>query len=107
MVGQNTSNKRSQGNDAGQPTVYHIRIQGHLGLKWTEWFDGMTISLEENGDTLIAGPVVDQAALHGLLRKVRDLNMPLISIVIQTDPPAESPLYLDIPDLDAGETHMK
>jgi hypothetical protein len=61
MVGQNTPNKRSQGNDAGQPTVYLIRIQGHLGLKWTEWFDGMTISLEENGNTLIAGPVVDQA----------------------------------------------
>lgn len=106
MVGPNTSNKRSQGN-ASQPTVYQIRIQGHLGLKWTEWFDGMTISLEEDGDTLIAGPVVDQAALHGLLRKVRDLNMPLISIRIELDPAAESPPHSDMPDLDAGESNMK
>jgi hypothetical protein len=58
--------------------VYQIRIQGHLGQQWTEWFDGMTITLTENGDTLLTGPVVDQAALHGLLKKVRDLGMPLL-----------------------------
>ncbi|MFN8491467.1 MAG: hypothetical protein U0350_27970 [Caldilineaceae bacterium] len=65
----------------GQVTVYQIRVQGHLGQQWTEWFDGLTITLEENGDTLFTGPVVDQAALYGLLRKVRDLGMPLLSVV--------------------------
>jgi hypothetical protein len=66
--------------DAGQPTVYQIRLKGHLGPQWTEWFGGLTITLEEDGDTLLTGPVVDQAALHGLLRKVRDLGMPLVSV---------------------------
>ena len=66
-------------NDLDQPMVYQIRIEGHLGPRWTEWFGGMTITLEDNGDTLLTGPVVDQAALHGLLRKVRDLGIPLIS----------------------------
>ena len=67
--------------DPGQPTVYQIRIKGHLGPQWTEWFEGLAITLEDDGDTLLTGPVVDQAALHGLLRKVRDLGMPLISAV--------------------------
>ena len=67
------SNKRDQ------PVVYQIRIEGHLGPQWTEWFGGMTITPEDNGVTLLTGPVVDQAALHGLLRKVRDLGIPLIS----------------------------
>ncbi len=66
--------------DPGQPTAYQIRIKGHFGRQWTDWFEGLTISLEENGDTLLTGPVVDQAALHGLLRKVRDLGTPLISV---------------------------
>jgi hypothetical protein len=57
-----------------------IRIKGHLGDDWTDWFGGMTIILEENGDTLLTGPVPDQAALFGLLRRVRDLGMQLISI---------------------------
>jgi hypothetical protein len=68
-----------------QPMVYQIRVKGHLGRQWTDWFEGMTITLEE-GDTLLTGPVVDQAALHGLLRKVRDLGMPLIS-AIRVNPP--------------------
>jgi hypothetical protein len=59
-----------------QPTVYQIRIEGHLGPGWTDWFRGMTITPKEGGDTLLTGPVVDQAALHGLLRKVRDLLIP-------------------------------
>jgi hypothetical protein len=63
------------------PMVYQIRIKGHLGPKWTDWFGGMTITQEEGGETLLTGPVSDQAALHGLLRKVRDLGMPLISAV--------------------------
>jgi hypothetical protein len=63
-----------------QPLVYQIRIQGHLGREWTDWFEGLTIRQTDNGDTLLSGPVVDQAALHGLLRKVRDLGMPLLSV---------------------------
>jgi hypothetical protein len=63
-----------------QPIVYQIRVKGHLGRQWTDWFEGMTITLEE-GDTLLTSPVVDQAALHGLLRKVRDLGIPLISAI--------------------------
>ena len=63
-----------------QPMVYQIRIKGHLSPKWTDWFGGLTITLEDDGETLLTGPVVDQAALHGLLRKVRDLGMPLISV---------------------------
>jgi hypothetical protein len=64
-----------------QPMVYQIKVKGHLGRQWTDWFEGMTITLEEGGDTLLTGPVVDQAALHGLLRKVRDLGIPLISAI--------------------------
>lgn len=60
---------------------YDIRLKGHLDAQWATWFDGLTITLEENGDTLLSGPVADQAALHGLLRKVRDLGMPLVSVV--------------------------
>ena len=60
---------------------YEIRIKGHLDAQWVTWFDGLTITLEENGDTLLSGPVPAQAALHGLLRKVRDLGMSLISVV--------------------------
>jgi len=74
------SNKRNQNTDPNQPMIYQIRIGGHLGPQWTEWFEGLTPTLEENGDTLLTGPVVDQAALHGLLRKVRDLGMPLLSV---------------------------
>ena len=64
----------------GQSMAYQIRIRGHLSLQWTDWFGGLAITLEDNGDTLLTGPVVDQAALHGVLRKVRDLGMPLLSV---------------------------
>ena len=74
-----------------QPTVYQIRIKGHLGRQWADWFGGLTMTLEDNGDTLLTGPVVDQAALHGLLRKVRDLGMPLLSVNrIESDQGSES-----------------
>ena len=63
-----------------QPAVYQIRLKGHLDSQWTFWFEGVTITLEEDGDTLLTGPVIDQSALHGLLRKVRDLGMPLVSV---------------------------
>ena len=65
--------------DPSQPMVYQIRIKGHLGRQWTNWFSGLTITLD-NGDTLLTGSVVDQAALHGVLKKVRDLGMPLLSV---------------------------
>ena len=67
--------------DPGQPVIYQIRLKGHLGRLWTDWFDGLTITLEDNGETLLTGPVADQAALHGLLKKVRDLGMPLVSVI--------------------------
>ncbi|HOW91028.1 MAG TPA: hypothetical protein PK883_01825 [Anaerolineaceae bacterium] len=63
-----------------QPPCYEIRLKGHLDLQWTGWFEGLTITLEDNGDTLLTGPVTDQAALHGLLKKVRDLGLPLVSV---------------------------
>ncbi len=75
------SEKNIAKTDAGEPVVYQIRIKGHLDRRWTDRFDGLTISLEGNGDTLLTGPVVDQAALHGVLRKVRDLGMPLLSVI--------------------------
>ena len=74
------SNKRNPRTEPRQPVAYHIRIKGHLGSQWTDWFEGLTITLEDNGDTLLTGPVVDQAALHGLLKKVRDVGMPLLSV---------------------------
>lgn len=73
--------------DMGQPIVYQIRIKGHLGRQWMNWFEGLTITLEEDGNTLLAGLVIDQAALHGILKKVRDLGMPLLSVnSVGTDP---------------------
>lgn len=74
------SNIPSPQHAADQPIRYQIRLKGHLGPQWTDWFEGLTITLEESGDTLLAGSVVDQAALHGILKKIRDLGMPLLSI---------------------------
>lgn len=67
--------------DPSDSIVYQIRIEGHLGCQWSDWFGGMNIILEDNGNTLLTGPVVDQAALYGLLKKVRDLGMPLVSVI--------------------------
>jgi hypothetical protein len=64
-----------------EPERYEIRLKGHLDDRWADWFDGLTIRRMDNGETLLAGPVVDQAALHGLLRKVRDLGLPLLSVM--------------------------
>ena len=78
----NKSNSKTDSSQpkTGAPVVYQIRIEGHLGQQWMDWFDGLTITLEEDGDTLLTGPVVDQAALHGLLKKVRDSGLPLVSV---------------------------
>ena len=74
------SNKLNPETNPNQPMIYQIRIKGHLERRWEDWFEGMSITLEDNGDTLITGPVVDQAALHGLVKKVRDLGLLLISV---------------------------
>ena len=77
--------------DPDAALVYQIRITGQLGREWTDWFEGLAITLEDNGDTLLTGPVVDQAALYGLLRKLRDVGLPLISVT------RASPTQADVP----------
>jgi hypothetical protein len=67
-------------NEHYEAGIYEIRIKGHLAARWAVWFEGLTIILQDNGDTLLVGSVVDQAALHGLLAKVRDLGMSLLSV---------------------------
>jgi len=80
--------------DPSEPTVYPIRISGELGPQWADWFEGLAVTLDDNGDTLLSGPVVDQAALHGLLRKVRDLGTSLISVTrVEPDPPRCIPAF--------------
>jgi hypothetical protein len=66
--------------DSSESIVYKIRIKGQLDSQWTDWFEGLTITLDDNNDTLLTGPIVDQAALHGLLKRVRDSGMTLISV---------------------------
>jgi hypothetical protein len=75
------SEKHASTENYDQPGRYEIRLKGQLDDRWSDWFGGLTITLEEDGETLISGPVVDQAALYGLLKKVRDLGLPLVSIV--------------------------
>jgi len=71
---------------------YEIRLKGHLDSRWSAWFDGMSLINESDGITVIRGPVIDQAALHGLLQKLRDLNLPLISVTqVDPDPGADPP----------------
>ncbi len=74
----NTINEKM---DTSQPMIYQIRIEEHIDRQWTDWFEGLAITLKDNGDTLITGQVVDQAALHGLLKKVRDLGLTLVSVI--------------------------
>ena len=68
-----------------EPGQYEIRLKGHLEARWTAWFDGLSLTQESDGTTVIRGSVIDQAALHGLLSKVRDLGLPLIAVT-QVDP---------------------
>lgn len=74
-----------------QHQCYEIRLKGHLDDRWSDWFEGLTITLEDDGNTLLTGPVVDQAALHGLLKKVRDLGMPLLSVCPHDPGQADEP----------------
>lgn len=74
------SNKHISKTDPSEVIVYQIRLKGHLGQQWVDWFEGLTLTLEANGETLLTGPLADQAALFGLLRKVRDLGTPLLSV---------------------------
>lgn len=77
--------------DQYEPGLYEIRLKGHLDARWAAWFGDLTLTLEDNGDTLLTGPVGDQAALHGVLRKVRDLGMPLLAVLrVQPGPTAAS-----------------
>ncbi len=79
--------------------VYQLRVKGHLAGEWARWFDGLTITREDNGDTLLTGPVVDQAALYGLLKKVRDLGLPLVSVN------CVEARHTDQPDVEEGVEH--
>jgi len=74
------SDKQTNDEKHNQPLCYEIRVRGHLNDRWAEWLEGLTITLEEDGNTLLTGPVIDQAALYGLLKKVRDLGLPLVSV---------------------------
>ena len=74
------ANKPNAPTDPNPPMVYRIRLKGYLDSQWTAWFEGVTITQTDNGETVLTGPVSDQAALYGLLRKVRDLGLPLIAV---------------------------
>ena len=74
------SNNRDPFTEPAKARVYQIRIQGHLSQQWQDWFEGLTITLEEDGNTFLSGHVVDQSALHGILKKIRNLGMPLLSV---------------------------
>jgi hypothetical protein len=88
----------SSAEDHDKPGLYEIRIKGHLDDRWGDWFEGLTIARVDNDDTLLTGPVVDQAALHGLLKKVRDLGMTLI-LVRQVEPDQPDAAQPTAPDV--------
>lgn len=100
---------RNQEEERGQPRIYQFRIQGHLGLEWSLWFDGMTITPQVNGESTVTGPVADQSALHGLLRKVRDLGLPLLSVACLERGQAAAPDQDDddeaMANIDMGGAH--
>jgi hypothetical protein len=75
------ANESNSSNEKAQPLIYQIRIKGHLDRKWADWFCGLSITSLENGETLLTGLVLDQAMLHSLLRKVRDVGLPLVAVM--------------------------
>ena len=85
-----------------EPRLYEIRLKGHLDDRWAAWFSGLTLTREDSGETCLTGLVVDQAALHGLLRKVRDLGMPLVSVIHVEPKQANEPQT----DADTDHTHL-
>ncbi len=84
-------NTSAPAGDPAQTGQYEIRLKGHLDDKWADWFEGLTMTREDNGETLLIGTVVDQAALHGVLRKVRDLGLPLLSVIYADPKQANEP----------------
>jgi hypothetical protein len=97
--GPATAKEASGVGSAQEPDRYEIRVKGHLADRWAAWFDGMTLTRRADGTTVLDGPVADQSALHGLLRKVSDLGLPLVSLTptpdIPTSPAAELPRPVD------------
>ena len=92
MKEEHTTNSMREGRALpDEPAVYEIRINGHLDDRWADRFDGLTLSRQDNGDTLLTGAVVDQAALHGLLRAVRDLGVRLLSVTYLQSTETEAP----------------
>jgi hypothetical protein len=100
------SNDINSESDPGQPLVYQIRIKGHLGRHWADWFGGLTLTALDNGQTLLTGPVVDQAALYGVLRKVRDVGLPLLSVVC-VKPDQVGPFDVNSEMIDRSKTNPK
>ena len=90
------TSERTPPSEPDQSMICHIRIEGHLGPHWSSWFEGLAVTLEDNGETLLSSPLVDQAALHGLMRKVRDLGIPLLSVVCIKAGQAETSEVTDV-----------
>jgi hypothetical protein len=83
------TNQRTPTPDRSEAGRYEIRLTGRLDAHWAAWFDGLTVSHETDGTTVISGPIADQAALHGVLQRVRDLGLPLVSVIrVEPDEPA-------------------
>lgn len=100
-----TTRSPSGASGAGHSDIpqYEIRVKGHLGHRWAAWFDGLSLTALDDGTTVIAGPVVDQAALHGLLHKLRDVGIPLISLTpVPPDAPAPSTVAPSAPPTPEG-----
>src|SRR5688572_19275134 len=91
--------ERSAMSRSSDPTTYEIRLAGHLDPRWAARLDGLALRLEPDGTTVLIGPIVDQAALHGLLQRVRDLGIPLVSVTRPEIDPRQRPQ----PDIDRGD----